>query len=387
MSEALPRLPAPFGQSIDREREVSFSFEGRTYQGYAGDSVASALWANGVRVLSRSFKYKRPRGILSLTGLDGGALMQVGDEPNVPADRLLLAPDLPAITAQNYIGSFEHDRGALAGLFSRFLPVGFYYRAFFRPKGAWKFFERIIRQSGGLGRLRPDSSHPPQTDKQYLFCDVAVVGSGPAGIAAAAAAARRGADVLLIESEPRIGGSLLLGRAEECPQAADLLAEVQASPNVRILTSSLVQGLYADNWLAVESPARLYKVRARHVVAATGSFEQPLIFHNNDLPGVMLASAARRLLWLYGVAPGKRAVVGTVNDEGLATAVDLLDAGVEVELVADLRNAGARGPLHEYLAGRGVRVLMQTAIYEAVSKRAGLSGIFGAPVSAVRVAP
>ncbi|HTV73116.1 MAG TPA: 2Fe-2S iron-sulfur cluster-binding protein, partial [Candidatus Acidoferrales bacterium] len=387
MSRERGRLGAPFGRSIDRARPITFRFEGEAYTGFAGDTVASALWANDVRVLSRSFKYKRPRGIFSLTGFDGGLLVQAGDEPNRPADRLALTPDLPPISAQNYFGSLAYDLSAWTGLCSRFLPVGFYYRAFFRPKGAWRFFEPIIRRSGGLGRVLGDraQTHAPQTDKQYLFCDVAVVGAGPAGLAAAAAAAQRGEEVLLIEAAPEIGGSLRYCAADQVP-VQDLLAEVQAAPNIRILTAALAQGLYADNWLAVEAAQRLYKVRAGRVIVATGGYEQPLIFRNNDLPGVMLASAARRLMWTYGVAPGRRAVVCTANDEGLGAALDLVEAGVEVATVADLRSAAHCGPLHDRLAGRNVPILMQTSVYEALREPRPTGWYFGSPLHAVRLA-
>jgi sarcosine oxidase subunit alpha len=381
------RLAEPFGRSIDRERRIAFSFEGRTYTGFAGDTVASALWGAGVRVLSRSFKYKRQRGIFSLTGFDGGVLVQNGNEPNRPADRLALTPALPPISGQNYVGSLDYDLSAWTGLCGRFLPVGFYYRAFFRPKGAWKFFEPIIRKVGGLGKILGDRehAHAPQTDKQYLFCDVAVVGAGPAGLAAAAAAARSGSDVLLIESEPEIGGSLRYCDADQLG-AQDIVTEVRSAKNIRILTGAMAQGLYADNWIAVETAARFYKVRAGRVIVATGSFEQPLIFHNNDLPGVMLTSAARRLMWTYGVAPGRRAVVATANDEGLAAAIDLLDAGVEVAAVADSRATGGYGSLHERLARRGVTVLMETGLYEAIPEKRPLGWYFGAPLGAVRLA-
>jgi sarcosine oxidase subunit alpha len=381
------RLAAPFGRRIDRERRISFSFEGRPYSGFAGDTVASALWGAGVRVLSRSFKYKRPRGVFSLTGFDGGLLVQNGDEPNRPADRLALSPELPPIFGQNYIGSLDYDLGAWTGLCGRFLPVGFYYRAFFRPKGAWKFFEPIIRKVGGLGKILGARAHghAPQTDKEYLFCDVAVIGAGPAGLAAAAAAARAGNDVLLIECEPEIGGSLRYCDGDQSG-AHDIMAEVRSSPNIRILTGAMAQGLYADNWIAVETAARFYKVRAARVVAATGSFEQPLIFRNNDLPGVMLTTAARRLMWTYGVAPGRRAVVATANDEGVAAAIDLLDAGVEVAAVADSRATGRYGPLHESLARRGVMVSMETGVYEAVAEKRPFGWYFGAPLVAVRLA-
>ena len=302
----MTRLPPPWGSRIDRTTSLEFRFEGRIYHGHAGDTLASALIANGVDVLSRSFKYHRPRGVLTMRGLDANAYVQLGDEPNVPADRLPLRDGLVA-TGQNYRGSLAHDRDAWLGRIARFLPVGFYYKAFFRPKGSWAFWERCIRAKAGLGRLSPDSRQGYH-DKQYLFADVAVVGGGPAGLAAAEAAARAGAEVLLIEDEPELGGALHWQRfeGEALNHAQHLMHEVPTMPRLRVLTDATCTGLFADHWLAVVQGTRLFKIRAKAVVLATGCVEQPMVFRNNDLPGVMLASAAQRLLRLWGVSPAGR---------------------------------------------------------------------------------
>lgn len=365
MTDPGVRLGSPFGLLVDRDNPVAFMFEGTSYVGYQGDSVASALWAAGVRTISRSFKYKRRRGIFSHTGLDGSVLVQAGKEPNVPADRLALSEGLPPLTGQNYSGSLAQDRSAWIERFSRFLPVGFYYRSFFRPKGSWKVFEPIIRRRAGLGRLAIDDRHPVQTDKQYLFCDICIIGGGPAGLAAAAEAVAQGADVMIVEAGARLGGSLLF----EDP-AASVQGLAAAPANVRVLTSAIAQGLYGDNWVAVETRDRLYKVRARRVIVATGVFEQPIVFRNNDLPGVMLSSAALRLAALYGVRPGRRAVVCTVGDEGLRAALRLIEAGVDVASVADLREPGSRSALHDSLAANNVQIAFATAPYEAHSRHA-----------------
>jgi sarcosine oxidase, subunit alpha len=385
LSAVAERLPRPFGRAIDRSRSIEFTFEGRRYIGCAGDTVASALWAEGVRAVSRSFKYKRPRGLFSMTGFDGGALVQLGDEPNVPADRLVLAPGLPPIRGQNYTGSLARDWSAWTGLFGRFMPVGFYYRTFFRPRGAWRFFEPMIRRRAGLGRLTPDHAHPPRTDKQYLFSDVCIIGAGPAGLAAANAAAEAGADVLLIEAEPEIGGWLRGSDGVRLEAGQRIRQAVLQSPGIRVLTSATAQGLYADNWLAVETAKRLYKVRAARVVLATGTFEQPMVFRNNDLPGVMLSSAAQRLQWLYGVRPGRRAVVCATNDDGLDAACHLLEAGVELAAVADLRRSDPASSARERLVQRGIKVLPETGPYEAFARHAPLGFYFGSALGAVRL--
>ncbi|MBX6320341.1 MAG: (2Fe-2S)-binding protein, partial [Rhodospirillaceae bacterium] len=186
------RLPAPFGRWIDRARPVGFSFAGRPLQGLAGDSLASALAANDVWILSRSFKYRRPRGVLSMAGQDGNTLVQIGAEPNVLADLRPIVEGLAA-DGQNYSGSLDNDRGAWIEALGRFMPVGFYYKAFYRPHGAWRFWERVIRARAGLGRVDPQAPHGYH-DKMYLFADVAVVGGGPAGLSAALRAAESGAE-------------------------------------------------------------------------------------------------------------------------------------------------------------------------------------------------
>ncbi len=366
-----PRLPLPFGRLIDRERGIAFSFEGKSYLGHPGDTLASALVSEGVRTLSRSFKYHRPRGVQAVSDLGNPALVQVGDEPNVPADRLLLRDGLPPITAQNCKGNVDRDRGAWVGLLARFLPVGFYYRAFFD----WRRFEPLFRRMAGLGILDRQSHHEP-TDKQYLFADIAIIGGGPAGIAAARAAAATGAEVVLIEAGPRLGGFSLA-----TPEGAP---EPDFPSNVRVLTGALAQGLFADLWLSIETETRLYKLRAKAVVVATGVIEQPIVFRNNDLPGVMTASAASRLIWLHGVRPGARAVVATVNDHGLETARDLAAAGVEIAAIADARPESARNRHHQALEEKGIPIAFSSLPYEAMPEPG--SFYFGAPVDAVRLA-
>lgn len=335
MSDA--RLPQPWGLHLDRSRPLRFRFEGRAYEGLAGDTLASALAANGVDLLSRSFKHHRPRGLLTTRGLDANTYVQVGDEPNVPADRLALYDGLSA-HGQNYRGSLARDRDRHLERLTRFLPVGFYYKAFYRP--SWRFWERLIRAKAGLGRLDP-SSRPAYHDKAYLHADVAVIGAGPAGLAAAAAASAGGAEVVLIDDEPRPGGSLLYGRDPDGPARVEAMLHTLRERGVRVLSEATCTGLFADNWLAVVQGSRLHKLRARSVVLATGSVEQPMVFRNNDLPGVMPASAVQRLLRLWAVRPGRRAVVVTANGQGYEAALDLRDAGVTVAQVLDLRDDAA----------------------------------------------
>jgi sarcosine oxidase subunit alpha len=366
------RLPAPAGLLIDRARPLEFTFEGETFQGYGGDSLASALAANGRLLLSRSFKYHRPRGVLSLAGLDANSYVQVGDEPNVPADRLDLVAGLAA-TAQNTTGSLERDWDRWVESFSRFLPVGFYYKAFYKPRGVWKFWEKLIRAKAGLGKIDLRSPHEAY-DKEYLFADVAVVGGGPAGLSAALEAAAAGGEVILIDENERLGGALLYSRIDGDPArgpglATDLAQQVAGQGSIRVLDRATCTGWFADNWLAVVRGQRLYKLRAGQVVLASGATEQPMVFHNNDLPGVMLASAAQRLLRLYGVRPGARAVVATANADGYGAALDLAEAGVEVAAIVDLRAEPAPSPEADGARERGLQIHQGHTVFEAAGKK------------------
>ena len=205
------RLAAPAGLLVDREQTVEFTFEGKSYQGLKGDTVASALAANGQWILSRSFKYHRPRGVLTMAGQDANTLVQLEDEPNVLADKLELRDGL-SVMGQNYKGSLENDKDMLLDRFGRFLPVGFYYRTFFRPRFD-KWWEPMIRAKAGLGKVNLQAHHG-YYDKQYLFHDVVVVGGGPAGMSAALGAAKSGARVLLVDENPILGGSLNYGKRD-----------------------------------------------------------------------------------------------------------------------------------------------------------------------------
>ncbi len=363
------RLPAPSGSLLDRSRTIRFQFEGRSYEGFGGDTIASALAANDVWTLSRSFKYHRPRGILTMAGLDANTLVQVGDEPNVLADRRAISDGL-VVEGQNYSGSLEHDRETWIEMFGRFLPPGFYYKAFYRPKGAWKFWEPFIRRRAGLGKVNT-AAHHGYYDKEYLFADVAVIGGGPAGLSAALQAAQSGAEVILIDEGAQLGGSLGYARFDldggrGRALAAELVGAVQASATIRVLSDAVCSGLFADNWLAVIRGNRLYKLRARATVIATGSLEQPSVFRNNDLPGVMLGSAAQRLIRLNGVRPGKQAVVVTANADGYGVAADLAEAGVVVEAVVDLRGEAAPAPQVVAAQKLGLRQIAGSAIVETI---------------------
>ncbi|MCV4283112.1 2Fe-2S iron-sulfur cluster-binding protein [Pseudomonas capsici] len=376
----LTRLPAPMGLLIDRSKPLTFSFDGKSYQGLQGDSIASALLANGRFLLSRSFKYHRPRGPLTMAGQDANTLIQLPHEPNVLADTHALEAGLQA-TGQNFNGSLDNDKDAYLGKFSKFMPVGFYYRSFYKPRGMWKVWEPIIRKKAGLGVLDLEF-RPEYYDKAYLFTDLAIIGAGPAGLQAALTAANAGAKVLLIEQQPILGGSLTYARFDIEGQRGeklrrDLLDAVEDHANIRVLKQATCNGWFTDNYLPVIQGKRMYKVRASQCLVCSGSFDQPVIFRNNDLPGVMLTSAAQRLMKLYAVKPGKRAVILTGNDDGYLAALDLHDQGVEVVAVADMRANPADRALLDALEKRGIACHPGTTVYEALHEK-GMRHVSGA---------
>lgn len=366
------RLPAPMGLLIDRSQSVSFRFDGKDYQGVAGDTLASALLANDQWLLSRSFKYHRPRGPLTLAGQDANTLVQLPDEPNVLADLQPISNGLQA-EGQNFSGSLEKDRDAWLGKFSKFMPVGFYYRSFYKPKGAWKRWEPLIRKKAGLGIL--DQGFTPEYyDKAYLFTDLAVVGAGPAGLQTALTAARAGAKVLLIEQQAILGGSLNWARFDiagkrAAEQRASLVDEVQRHPNIQVMTDATCNAWFTDNYLPVIQGRRLYKVRARECIIASGAFDQPVVFRNNDLPGILLTSAAQRLMKLYAVKPGQRAVILTGNDDGYLAALDLHDQGIEVAALVDMRSQPGMPGLATSLQTRGIACHFGHTVYEAFASK------------------
>jgi sarcosine oxidase subunit alpha len=293
-----------------------------------------------VTTLGRSFKYHRPRGVLSAANHDVNAMLDDGSHLNLRGDVLALAEGLDLRAVNTFgAGGVRGDRGRFLDKLSPVLPVGFYYKAFHNPKWAAPRWERFFRSVTGLGRLKFDAPRL-YTPKRYDFRDVLVIGAGPSGLAAALAAAKAGASVLLVDENARPGGSLVYARAgsdENLGRLGILLAEARALPNLEIRTSTTAAGYYADHWIPLVDAQRMTKLRARAVVVASGVFEQPAVFRNNDVPGVMLASAAQRLLYRYAVKPMSRALVLTANREGYEAALDLARFGTEVAAVADLR--------------------------------------------------
>ncbi len=371
------RLPAHPSHQIDLSRPLEFSFNGKVYPALAGDTIASALWAAGVKMLGRSFKYHRPRGAFALTSGDTNTLVRVGDEPNVRAGVRPVEPGM-IVTSQNTWPRLEADLLSLTQFGSPFLPVGFYYKTFIRPKALWPTYEKILRHAAGLGYVTPDIP-AADYDKKYEFADVLVIGGGPAGLSAALSAADTGARVLLLDENPYLGGHLAYTRQSiETPTGAmaafelaqQLIQQVQGRPNINVEFNTSAFGLYDHLWVgAAKADQRLLKIRAKSIVVANGAFERPLIFENSDLPGVILGSAAQRLMHLYGVKPGRRAVVVSANDDGLQAALDLHAAGVNVAAVAELR-AEPNPALLNRLNAAGITVKTRTVVTEARGSQA-----------------
>ena len=384
MSERLPPQP---GEWIDRSRPLEFRFEGQPLRGYAGDAVASALLANGVRVLGRSFKYHRPRGLVSLTGHDANALFTDGVRTNLRGAGTPLEEGME-LRAVNTVGGVRRDRLQWLERLARFMPVGFYYKAFHRPRWLFPRFERATRRLAGLGRINRAAA-PAAAAGAYAWCDVLVVGGGPAGLEAALAAGRAGARVLLVEEQARLGGSLgwQYGACDAARAALEeLCRELAALENVEIRCSTTAGGHYADHWVALFDARRMTRVRARAVVYATGAIEQPAVFGNNDLPGVLLGSACQQLVRWYAVQPGRRAVVLAANRDAYRVALDLQAAGSEVALIADLRPDGEPSPLGAEAQAAGIPVLAACTVYEAqAARRTG--NVESALVARLGVAP
>ena len=376
------RFRLPEGGLIDRDRPLGFHFDGTRYRGYAGDSLASALLANGVHLVGRSFKYHRPRGIFSAGAEEQNALMQLGEggrsDANMRATQVDLIEGLVA-NSQNRWPSLGFDIGAINNKLSRFLPAGFYNKTFMWPAALWMRYEWAIRHAAGMGKV-PSARDPDRYDKTYAHCDVLVAGAGPAGLAAALAASETGARVILAEQDGALGGALLgLNETIDGAPARDWVAaaraELEARDAVTILTRTTVYGYFDHNFLGLleritdhlsDKPEhvprhRLWKLRAKQVVLATGAIERPLVFSDNDRPGTLLAGACQTYVNRYAVKPGSRAVVFTNNDGAYGAALDLAAAGVEIAAIVDLRN-DPEGPATERAEADGLPVLAGHAI-------------------------
>lgn len=377
------RLPPQPREWIDRNRPLRFRFEGHSYTAFAGDTFSSALASHGVRLLGRSFKYHRPRGIYSLANLDVNVLVEDTDRTNIRGD---ITPVWQGadVRAVNTWGGLTSDALRLADRFAAFLPVGFYYKTFYRPRALFPYWERMLRRIAGLGKVE-QRRLARRTPNDFAHTDLLVVGAGPAGISAALAAAEQGVRVCLVDEQPALGGSLLYQHAAD-PRAQTLLDELlcrlACEPLVTCRVGTTAAGYYADHYVALVDAVRLTRLRTRCSVLATGLYEQPAVFGNNDLPGVMLATAAQRLIHQFAVRPGGRAVVLAANAEGYVAALDLMRAGVELAAVVDLRAQPEHAAAAAELARRGVDFYPAHMVLAALPDRSkqGLHAVTVAPI-------
>jgi sarcosine oxidase, subunit alpha len=370
------------GRLIDRSKPLEFTFNGRRMRGYAGDTLASALLANDQVMVGRSFKYHRPRGIVASGAEEPNGLVNLGREgrfePNARVTTTELFDGLEA-QSQNHWPSLEFDVGAINRHLSRFLPAGFYYKMFMYPRSFWKHvYEPFIRQSAGLGKA-PKARDEDTYEHFHAFCDVLVIGGGVAGLEAARTAARSGARVLVMEQTAHWGGRAPVdgGTVDGKPVdkfVEEVVAELSAMDNVRLRLRCMGAGVYDHGYvlgyerLTDHAPEmagprhRLWRVRAGHIITATGAIERPLSFAGNDIPGVMLAAAVRDYVADFGVSPGDRTVIVTNNDNAYLTAIALGHAGLDVPAVIDARVLPQDTELMAQAKALGIRVLMGQAV-------------------------
>lgn len=376
------------GGQVDRAKPLEFYFNGKRMVGYSGDTIASALIANGVNVIARSFKYHRPRGFLGSGFEDPNAMVEVQDgygfDPGVRAGQVRLAEGMRVQSISGW-PSLGFDVGAIAGSVSKFIKAGFYYKTFMWPN--WSMYEPIIRRVTGFGRVRADVTSRPRA-YQYHTCDVLIIGGGVAGIAAADALIGSGLKVVIVDDQPRLGGSLLwtdsdVNGSPGAKWSAEREAKLRSSAEIEVLTNTVATGAYENNMFtllqsfhmdgSVDSPGgiaseRLWKLSVKNVVLATGSIERPLVFGGNDRPGVMLASAVSKYLCVYGVAPASELIVFTNNDDGYSAAFTALDQGLKVRAVIDVRSEPP-GYLLTRLSSAGIRCITGAEVIKTTGRK------------------
>jgi len=352
---------------VQPDHRLGLTYKGRRYFGHKGDSIATALYANGFRVFSRSIKYHRPRGLYSLDGESANCLMSVDGVPNVNTEYTLLREGM-VVQPQNVKGTPERDWLGFIDYLDWAMPAGFYYRHFHKPYTLWPVFMRRMRKTAGIGSIDPDFQFKARFDERYLHADVCVVGGGPAGMAAALSASKQGLRVILLEARPGLGGCFDYRAARHVSdiplykKAGALASELSKQDNIRILPHTFMTGYYGQNQITAVRKRidkemfdeRYISIRAPFTVVATGCIERPLIFDNNDRPQVMQISCAHRLAKTYGIVPGKNAVFSIEHDLGLEAAIDLNDLGLNIICVADSRPDGQHPELVASLEKRGI---------------------------------
>jgi sarcosine oxidase subunit alpha len=355
---------------INPSEKLTLSYQGKTFQGVAGDTVATALFAGGVRIFARSLKYHRPRGLYSLDGECSNTCMDVNGIPNVRTENTLLKNGM-TVKAQNVVGSANRDWLAFIDKLDWMMPAGFYYKTMHKPAAMWPVAMKRIRKAAGLGVISADYQMKGNYDERYLKAEVTVIGGGAAGMSAALAAAESGQRIVLLESRPHLGGGFdyrVTTGADGKPlyqRARELAAKVEQTANIRVFKHTSVVGSYTNNLITafqVGGPddvfsERYLEIRSESVVVASGCIERPLVFDNNERPGVMQVGCAHRLARTWGLLPGNQAVFSVGHDLGLEAAVDLFDLGLQISCVADAREDGQNPKLLLALAQRKIPLL------------------------------
>ncbi len=374
------RLTARPAENLNRSRNVTFTYNNKTMQCYDGDTVASALLSNGRTIFGRSFKYHRPRGLFCVAGRCPNCLMNIDGQPNVKACTTLVNEGM-IVKGQNAWPSLDHDVSSIIDKFSFLLPVGFYYKKFIHPKWMWPLIRGFIRRAAGYGKVNTAlQRNEEEYEHEHRYVDVAVIGGGPAGLCAALEASKSGFKIILVDDQPQLGGHLRYktSTCENCGEYSGLrgfevarkLIDKMPPSNIEVLTNATCFGVYEENLLGISQGKKLIKVRAKKIIVSTGCFERPSSFANNDLPGIFLGEGVQRLINLYGVKPGKRALVFTNNTYGYEIASELIDAGVEISgLVIAKGGPIVDESLQSKLTEKGALILNGYGLLEAKGSR------------------
>ena len=366
----------------DLGKEISFTFNGKRIKAFSSDSITSALIASGKTLLTRSFKYHRPRGAYDVFGQGHESLVTVNKEPNILADRTRVEDGM-VVESQNVWPSVEFDIAAVNDVLVPMLPNGFYYKMFHKPKWIWPIAEHQIRKVAGIGKIDVTGKHVNRRyEKHYRFPDVCVVGGGPSGLAAAKGALDEGKQVLLIDDNPELGGHALhsilpvvncsnsdLNGIPEYIAVKKLIEELAENKNLEVMVNTSVFGLYEDNLVAAQCDANLFKIRAESVVLAPGATDRHLVFENNDRPGILTARGVERLIMCHAVLPGKDTVVVTTHDGGFHTALLLKGAGANVVAIIDGRESGSDGDFEEQVRNLAIPIYKGLTVHGAHGKK------------------
>uniref|UniRef100_UPI0023F851C6 2Fe-2S iron-sulfur cluster-binding protein n=1 Tax=Neptunomonas phycophila TaxID=1572645 RepID=UPI0023F851C6 len=395
----------PSGGLINRAKPVTFTYNGKSYPGFEGDTIASALLANGVDIVGRSFKYSRPRGLIAAGAEEPNGILQVGASeatqvPNVRATQQMLFDGLVCESTNGWPNANFDLMGAIGKVGGKMMPPGFYYKTFMFPQSMWSTYEKVIRKAAGFGRS-PLETDPDSYDHINQHCDVMIAGAGPAGLAAALFSANSGLRVIIADEQSELGGSLLSSKEQINGKPAldwvrDIAANLSAHPNVTVLTHATVNGYHDHNFLTIHQRLtdhisdkapngqvrqRMHKVRAHQVILATGAHERPLVYGNNDLPGSMIASAVSTYINRFGVVPGESLVLMTTNDYAYQAAIDWHESGREVVAIVDTR-ANPEGDRISRAKSLGIKVITGSAVIDTQGKKR-VTGVSVAPINAI----